>query len=242
MRLIAPIRTSESGANAFLGLADDDRSYWVKVPGNAQGDTILSAEQIVSAVAQLIGAPARETTLIEIPTDLMGWEYAKFHRLRKGVAHASLLLPAAEESDQLIYPKRDNNPSRVPAFFALWDWCMGEDEQWLFDLSGDMSIWTFDHGWWLGGGPAWDAGSFEQMADRDWHWTAGFTGCDPVAFETVAKRLEQLTPEQILKAVSHVPAEWDVSNHELESVAWVLYRRRQPVAERLRELSAKVSS
>lgn len=242
MSLVAPLAKSASGANAFLGLGDDGQSYWVKVPGNPQGDTILSAEQIVSSVAQLIGAPARQTSLIEVPQDLAGWEYGQFHKLRSGIAHASLLLPAAEESDELVYSKRDGNPKRVPAFFALWDWCMGEDEQWLFDQANDMSIWTFDHGWWLGGGPGWDAASLEGLVDSDWRWRGGFTGCDPVSFDAVAARLEALSPTEILRAVSHVPEAWGVHDNALESVAWVLYRRREPVAKRLRELAARVSN
>lgn len=241
MRLIAPVRKSGSGSNAFLGLADDGRSYWLKVPGNAQGDEILSAEQIVAAAAMLIEAPAVKVELIEVPEALSGWEYATFHRLRPGIAHGSLVLDSAEEGDRLVYSRRDGNPDRMPSFFALWDWCMGDDEQWLFDQSKDYAMWTFDHGWWLGGGPGWDAESLATMVDRDWRWGGPVAGSNPEAFEAAAVRLEGVTPQQLIGAVASVPVEWGVSESELETVAWALYRRRGPVAQRLRELSARAA-
>ncbi|WP_157805143.1 HipA family kinase [Mumia flava] len=239
--IVAPIRASSSGSSAFLALADDDCSYWVKVPGNPQGDSILSAEQIVAGAAELIGAPTATTKLVTIPSALTGWEYGQFYYLSPGVAHASELLDNVEESDEALYLDRDDNENRFPLLFALWDWCLGEDPQWLYDQKNDMSVWSFDHGWWLGGGPAWDAESLVRLVDRDWEWPplAEIWRSSDEGWSQASEKLENIQPDDVLDAVARVPTTWGVSNSDLETVAWMLYRRAPAVAERLQRRSGR---
>lgn len=238
--LLAPVQTSESGAAAFLGLTESGRRYWIKVPGNPQGDRILVSEQIVSAVGALIGAPVRPTALIEIGPEHAGWQYGEYQRLRPCVAHGSLLLEDAEVSDELLYARADDNARRQPALAALWDWCLGEDEQWLYEPGADYQVWSFDHGWWIGGAGDWTAVDLQQVADRDWTWNETSRHLDGAAFLEVADRLEAVTPNELIEAVCRVPAVWGVSDADLEAVAWMLHRRRGPVASRLRAMSAQV--
>ncbi|MBB6567004.1 hypothetical protein HPO96_31200 [Kribbella sandramycini] len=232
--LMAPIRRTESGAAAFLGLAESQRQYWIKPLGNPQGDQILVTEQLVSAAGRLIGAPVRPTALIEIPEELSGWKYGEVHRLSAGIAHGSLNLEFADVIDELLYTSDDDNARRQPALAALWDWCLGEDEQWLYDLRDDHSIWTFDHGLWLGGGFGWSGDQLAHDVAANWWWTEPVTGMDKAAFGDVADRIEAVTAEQLIEVVAGVPVAWDVPPFELETVAWFLYRRRTPVANRLR--------
>lgn len=239
--LVAPIRTTESGAAAFLGLTENSRQYWVKPIGNPQGDQIPVTEQLVSAAGRLIGAPVRPTALIEIPGELSGWKYGEVHRLAPGIAHGSLNLEAADVVDALLYTSDDDNPRRQPALAALWDWCLGEDEQWLYDLREDRSIWTFDHGLWLGGGFGWTGDQLEHDVDVAWWWNESSARMDKAAFYEVADRLEAITVQQLLSVVACVPVAWSVPQFELETVAWFLYRRRAGVAQRLRTAGASLA-
>lgn len=235
--LVAPLRRSDSGAAAFLSLASDGNSYWCKVPGNPQGDTVLSAEQIVARAGALIEAPIRPVELLTIPPELDGWEYSQFVRLRAGTAHGSLHLPNCHEGWEDPRVADDENRHRLPLFAALWDWCMGHDEQWLFDMSTEGSLWSFDHGWWLGGGPSWDAESLERLAHRSYRWEHGVRGSDAKQYEAVADRLEAVSVDQVLSVVAGIPDDWGVDDSALESVAWVLWVRRDGVARRLRDLA-----
>ena len=66
-------RAQSSGAGAFLALADDGRQYWVKVPGNEQGNQVLVNEVIVGELGRLLDAPVRERVLVTIPAAITGW-------------------------------------------------------------------------------------------------------------------------------------------------------------------------
>jgi hypothetical protein len=217
---------------------DSGRRYWIKVIGNPQGDQVLVTEQLVSAAGRLIEAPVRQTAVVQIPEELAGWRYGEFQTLRAGVAHGSLHLESADVIDELLYTARDDNARRQPALAALWDWCLGEDEQWLYDVSEDRSIWTFDHGLWLGGGFGWSGDQLEVDVDTAWPWNGSPEGMDPRAFMSVADRLEAVTQEDLLAVVGCVPLAWDVPQFDLETVAWMLYRRREDVAARLRAIAA----
>jgi hypothetical protein len=237
--LVSPLQKSQSGAATFLGLVDSGEQYWMKVLGNPQGDQVLTNEQIVSAAGALIKAPVRPTALIEIPLEVAGWQYGETERLRPGVAHGSLHLESADLTDLMLYQQLDDNANRQPALLGLWDWCLGEDEQWLYDLADARSIWTFDHGLWIGGGFDWDANSIARTVDTPWSWPLPVIGMNPTAFHQVADTLEGVSVSQIVDVIRVVPLEWGIPDSDLEAVGWMLYRRREPVAMRLRQLAAR---
>lgn len=212
--------------------------YWLKALGNPQGDQILATERIVSGAGALIGAPVRPVALVEIPDELAGWRYGEVHRLSPGIAHGSLLLERAEVIDELAYRTADDNARRQVLLLALWDWCMGEDQQWLFDTASDLSVWSFDHGFWIGGGEGdWTVDSLERTVDFNWQWQESPFGLDATVFHEAANALEALVPDALLRVVGGVPPEWGVSDPELETVAWFLWRRRTAVADRLRVMA-----
>jgi hypothetical protein len=166
--LMTPVRAGETGTAAFLGLTMSGRSYWVKVLGNPQGNQGLVTEQIVSAAGRKIEAPVRPTALIDISNDFADWSYSPGRNLPPGVAHGSLLLDNAEDGDVLSYLFDDDNRRRQPAMLALWDWCLGGDEQWLYELSSDKSVWSFDHGFWLTGETGWTKEILTRNVDVAW--------------------------------------------------------------------------
>ena len=235
----AVIKSYEDGTRASLVLADDRKAYWVKVLGNPQGDQILVTEAVVSGVGRLIGAPTRPTTLVEIPLEFAGVSYGGGRRFRAGIAHGSLHLARSEERDVIEYQRRDGNESRRGPLAALWDWCMGADPQWLYDLENDYSIWSFDHGFWLGGdGGDWDAAMLKRLVGHPWPWSEGVSTVNPSSLRECAGLLRGVSSLDILSVLAGVPREWGTDDHTLETLGWFLYNRRMQVATRLDDIAA----
>ncbi|TYL50476.1 hypothetical protein [Agromyces mariniharenae] len=233
----------DDGTHASLVLTSNRQPYWIKVLGNPQGDQILVTEAVVSGVGELIDAPVRPTALIEVPPTLAGFEYAKAYRFHAGIAHGSLHLEHAEEGDKILYPRRDGNPSRRACLAALWDWCMGDDEQWLYDLDNDYSIWSFDHGFWFGGdGGMWDTPMLERLVDHPWPWTEATASINPESLTACAARIRGVTAADILRIIARVPLEWGTPNSDLETLGWFLHRRKSGVADRLDVLASDIDS
>lgn len=183
----------------------------------------------------LIGAPVRPVALIDIASTFQRVQYVDGRFIPQGVAHGSEVLPAAEDGDNLeVHLAKDDNATRVPAIMALWDWCLGSDEQWLFDLESHRAAWSYDHGLWLTGESEWTSETLRRVVDRPWEMTLTFRG-DRQAFAAVAERLDAVTVDDCLRVAASVPASWPISKNDLESVAWLLYRRRPGVAARLRK-------
>lgn len=224
----------DTGTKPTLFLASDGKHYWTKVPGNPHGFDSLMVEVLVGEIGRLIDAPVIPTTLLTIPKEFEGREYAKGHSYRAGTAHASLLLKNADEADDILYTSCDDNVRRQARLIALWDLCLGEDPQWLYETDADNSIWSFDHGVWLGGYGRFDPALLEKQINASFPRPDVVAGIDTGELESVACTLEELEADQILHAVSRVPADWLVDEHALESIAWFLYCRKSVVAKRLR--------
>ncbi|KJL49367.1 hypothetical protein RS84_00075 [Microbacterium hydrocarbonoxydans] len=241
MTLRAPLRRARSsGAGAFLGLGSDGNQYWFKVPGNPQGDRVLVNEVIVEEVGRLIGAPVCRRALALVPPSSSRWtDFPVRPSEHPLVAHASLHVPGAVDDDALAYTRRDDNARRQASLLALWDLCVGDDEQWLYDASNSSSIWSYDHGLWFTTGEGdWDTSVLERLADLDGAFRNPPAGLSKEALLQVADRLESLTPDSYVRAMSAVPLEWGASDHDLESMAWFLYYRAPAVAARTRRIAA----
>lgn len=160
--LVAPLRLTQSGSGTFLALASDGNTYWTKPPANPQGDRTLVTEVLVAGVGALLGAPVVPTALVDIPADLE-FTYTPQHKLRAGVGHGSLDVESALQDDSWdVYSTRDDNRRRQARLLALWDLCMGGDAQWLYSALDDFSIWSYDHGFWLGGEGDWTIESLNR--------------------------------------------------------------------------------
>lgn len=237
----AIIRSYEDGTRASLVLTDNRKAQWIKVLGNPQGDQILVTEAVVSGAGRLIHAPTRPTSLIRIPDQFSGVAYGPVSRFIPGIAHASLHLDQAEERDTIDFPRRGGNEVRRASLAGLWDWCMGDDAQWLYDLENDYAIWSFDHGFWLGGdGGDWDAHMLRRLVTTPWQMTEGTSTLSSSSLRYCASELRRVSVGDILGVLAGVPREWGSSDEELGTLGWFLYARRSGVADRLEGLATSL--
>lgn len=233
MTLVAPVRRTDSGSGAFLGLASDGHQYWVKAPNNPQGIRTLAAEVIVHGVGSLLGAPVCQTALIDIPEG-MNWRFTPQHRLRGGIGHASRNVENAVVSDEWeAYSSLDHNRERQASLFALWDLCMGGDPQWLHQVTKDYSIWTFDHGFWLGGDGDWSLESLRRVGSKPWQYDLDPGVTSARALHSAADAIRALPRESIRDVTRFVPIEWGIPQEDLDELADILFVRAEGVAERL---------
>ena len=237
--LVAPLRRTESGSGTFLALADDGSRYWVKAPGNPQGDRTLVSEVIVQGIGHLIGAPVVETCLIAIP-DGTRWKYTSQDVLRGGTGHASRDISDAIVSDEWSpFTHLDGNRRRQSFLVALWDLCMGGDEQWLHEVGDDYGIWSFHHGFWLGGDGDWDIQSIRRTGTRPWVDDLDVALLSRSALRDAADAVDDLQWVHLDDVMARVPVEWGATEAELAAVAEVLFSRVEGVAERLRAASQR---
>lgn len=168
VRLVTPLVSTTSGSGTFLGLASDGNKYWIKAPNNPQGPRTLAAEVIVHGIGNLLGAPVCQAALIDIP-DSMDYRFTPQHRLRGGIGHASRDISHVVVSEEWsTYASRDSNRERQALLLCLWDLCMGGDQQWLHDTTDSYSIWSYDHGFWLGGEGDWSGESLRNVGISPW--------------------------------------------------------------------------
>src|SRR5579859_1117555 len=153
---VMPLRPSPAGSSgSFLVLADDGRRYWCKSLNNFQNTRVPATEQIVARFAELIGAPACESKLVNL-TSIAGWEFRPGggRMTEPGWAHGSLAVQSAIETRALEHRSDDENRKHHAGIFALCDWLAGGDMQWLYAASQDNAYYSHDHGFYLGG-PEW---------------------------------------------------------------------------------------
>jgi len=241
VRLVAPLRRTESGSGTFLALASDGRQYWVKSPENPQGNRTLVTEIVVQGVGALLGAPVVPTALVDIPPR-MTYSYTRQDRLHGGLGHGSLNVSTVIQSDAWSdFSSHDDNRNRQARLLALWDLCMGGDPQWLYDVLDDYSVWSFDHGFWLGGEGDWDEGSLTRTATSRWDDELSAGIASAAGLRAAAEAVSSLTRDDLRGVVARVPVEWGATSRELVTLVDVLYLRADGVASRLLEAAERTN-
>ena len=233
--LTIPLQQSPRGTSGtFLAADSDGDQWWVKPLNNAQGQRVTVTESIVGAVGRLISAPVCQTTVIEIPVELDGWEFRPGHQLKPGLAHASLAVGSVVEDRRLKYRDDDDNQTHHVGVFALYDWCWGGDPQWLYASAEENRLFSHDHGWYLPDvGPNWSEESLISHVDEPHMPSWSTIGLDRGEVMRVANRLRNLTKDELRDSLCTIPNTWPVSDSELECIGWFLEYRSQPVADRL---------
>ena len=229
------MHTAESGTSgAFLGSDSHNKQWWVKPLNNKQGERVVITEAIVGTVGRLIGAPVCQTAIVRIPDSLQGQKLGRGLRLEPGLAHASRKVDAADEYRFLRYRDRDQNRVRHAGVFALYDWCWGGDDQWLYSGAADCELFSHDHGYYLPDvGPSWSEDSLMAHVDQPHPLRASTDGLDRTEIIRLASELRKLDATSLVESLRMIPQQWPVTDEELECVGWFLQRRAKAVANRL---------
>lgn len=226
------------GSCPFLARDDQGDRYKVKALNNPQGERIVVTEQIVGRVGRLIGAPVCEVRTVEIPAELVEKEWIYCPRqnlaLEAGIAHGSVLVPNADLTRSMAHRKDDENSRRHAYLIALYDWCWGDDTQWLITSADENKYYSHDHGYYLPpGGQEWSVADLEANADNAHELPGTRDGLDGDDVAHVADVLEDVNREALVDAIRQVPEDWPVTDEELETVGYFLEKRAPRVAERL---------
>ena len=232
---------SRGGCLPFKALGSDGRVYWIKMLENGQSPRVPVTEQIVSQCSSLIDAPVCETSLISIPADFDGDVLDNGTVIRGGVAHASLDLGNCS-FDKWYEPQhrlRDDNRRRHVGYFAMFDWCWGNDMQWLYDLTDDWKTYSHDHGHFLPDSPDWTTASLEKSVHIAHEIGTDGENLDDNELQRVIRRLDQVSRDELAQILSRIPVGWPVTDSELETVGWFLEVRSTDVATRLRQLASR---
>ena len=233
-----------SYSSPFRVVGSDRVDYFVKsLDYCPQGGATLVAEFVVAAVGRLIGAPVIRTAIIEIPDQLAGHELSPGRPVSAGLAHASAALEHCDEMGrpQLHARAQDDNRVRHAGVYALFDWCYGSDQQWLYDIDDDRRIYSHDHGLYFPSGWAHDSSALSATVDDPHPLPDASAGLSPTAIEETAQRLDAVTRPQLASILERVPTTWPVSDEVLEAVGWFLERRAPGVARRVRDLTVHTS-
>jgi hypothetical protein len=178
--ILGPSQPS-SGSRAFPVLASDGCRWYVKVLNNPQGGQVLVTEYLVSAVGGLIDAPVCEVRPIAISEDFAGYQVPNGPRLDVGIANASLAIAdVAEMRPVLLHREGDDNACRHAGIYALFDWCWGDDPQWLAVETDDHRVYSHDHGFYL---PAARAGQLTALPRM---WTSRIRSTNRLTASTAA--------------------------------------------------------
>lgn len=139
-----------------LWLCDDENTYWCKsIEGCYANAETLVNELITYEVGKVIGAPVPEWRIVNTPPELSQVKISRSARPSRYPMFGSRQVNAIQEhfdetGDLLDYIDKDSNHTRVPHLVALWLICNAADMQVGYDLNNDFTIWSFDHGAWLG--------------------------------------------------------------------------------------------
>lgn len=231
------VPSTAGGSGAFLALGSDRRRWWVKPVNNLQGGKVIVTEYVVGRAGALIGAPVCEVAVVRIPPDIAGWEFRPGARLEPGFAHGSLAVEDAHEVRALEYRDRDDNGRRHAGVVALYDWCWGGDDQWLYCETDDRKLYSHDHGWYLPEiGPEWSEATLMARVEEPRQMGGPASGLAVAEVSQLATTLQSLTRPQLAEFLGRVPVTWPASDSELEALGYFLERRASAVAGRMREL------
>ena len=238
LQLDVPIQQSAQGSSGtYRALCSDGKEWWVKPINQLQGGKTIVNDQVLARVGLLIAAPVCKVSLVEVTADTEGFEFRPGQFTVAGLSHGSAHIgdPLVEDRN-LRDRNRDDNARRHAGMFALWDWCCGGDDQWLYAGAQDNQAYAHDLGHFLPGMNNWTVDTLTG-AVNDPHVPPWPTpGLDIGEVNRLADALEAIDQRALLSALNGVPSTWPVTDAELETLGWFLHVRAIGVSQRLRLL------
>jgi hypothetical protein len=97
-------------------------------------------------------------------------------------AHAYRGVRDAQLLHALDHRQEDDNRRRHVGVFASYDWCWGEDDQWLYSDTEEQKLYSHDHGWYFPeDGPDWSEATLTSRVDDAHVPNYSKNGLDPGA-------------------------------------------------------------
>lgn len=231
--------STRGGSGTFLAECTDGAQWWIKPPNHLQGGKVVVTEFLVGKLGALIGAPVCEVAVIGIGPEVAGWEFRHGYALVTGFGSGSKLVADAVELSGLESRERDDNRRRHAGVFALYDWCWGGDDQWLYSETADRMVYSHDHGWYFPDtGNDWSTATLLANVNNDHPAGHSVANLDKTEVIRLADRLDAVTPVEIAQILQMVPPTWPVTDAELDTLGYFLEERASAVAGRLRVLAA----
>lgn len=231
VQLVLPDNPDGGTSNPVKVLVSGSIPYWIKLIDNGQGIRTLINDQIVARLGHLIGAAVCEVKIVRIPEAMAGTVISGGRTLDASLVHGSRHLDGAEFNRLCPYKDRDDNRHRIATLEALYDWCCGGDDQWLFATEMDYTVYSHDHGHYFR--HTWTPESLMAIGQQEFRSRAGNDGLSAESLCQAAAQIRAIEPEQIRDVISRVPSTWDVTDQELNAVGRLVDARRGPVADRL---------
>jgi hypothetical protein len=203
----APFIVTVAGGDAPL-------KYWAKALNGPEGPFALIAEAIVSRLGALTGAPVCETAFIDVSA-FAGFAYAPGYALSGELAYATRDVPGGQAKEFIQHRTIGDNRARLAREYVLYEWCLGGDDQWLYDT--DRRVYSHDHGRWLlntkrrfAGPPIWSATSLEAHGGARWgsvqHETAIAVAPDEV--RSAAHVASSITHNDLVSVLDPIVSAW----------------------------------
>ena len=220
---------ARGSSSTFKALDTNGTPWWVKALDHNPDKRVVT-ETIVGAAGSLIGAPVCHTARVRIPAATSQWARGQ---LTPRLAHGSCNVADAIEDRSLLHVRDDDNRKRHVGVFALYDWCWGNDPQWLYAINDNNKTYSHDHGHYLPNGPYWDTSSLSNNVFKARVLPGSYAHLDTHQIRRIKSRLQSVTRQQLVAILSLVPREWPVTDSELESLGWFLEQRAPLAAARL---------
>jgi len=237
---------SKGGGASSIPVFDEEeeKRWYLKAPNNPQGAArLVAAEYIVSAAGRLIDAPVCEVRPMTIPDHFEGIIFPSNLTLAKGIGTASQEVPDTVLNGQLLHRDRDDNRCRHVGVFALFDWCWGDDPQWLNCSTEDEKVYSHDHGYYFPpAGNDWTQAELLAQVDQPHPLGHSADDLDLGEIARMGNALDAVTRADLCAILRSVPQEWGIPVDDLEVLGFFLERRAPAVATRMRALHVTLSS
>jgi hypothetical protein len=216
-------RSWDSACRPVHVTCDDGNDYVAK--GSQVGRSAFN-DQVVGRIANQLGAPVAEISLVEIDPELIRINGDMAH-MAPGLAHGSRYVPDCTECLWFQYVDGPANRPRFALLSVLYGWMVAAEKQFFYSINPPNLVYSFDHDAFFPRGPSWSIeslGSAPLPEEDDVIVTQ--CGLKHHELRDAASYLERITPEIIASAIGAVPPDWGpIRDEERIALAGYLWER-----------------
>jgi hypothetical protein len=148
-----------------------------------------------------------------------------------GICHATLWVPNCTDRQALDHMDKSYNRERFARLQVLYSWALAGDHQLIYAKSDPFLVYSVDHGHFLNGGTGWTAGSLRQIGPVSLDRYFSACGLPEAALASAARRLEQITDDDIRTVAAGPPDEWAVTADDRAALVEYFMIRRDKLLE-----------